>query len=342
MEKLKIKRSIEDGNGFKSESDIKKRKIIDEKDIIKNSHTVNLMMMRYFFEMNYGEEDKISENKKFFENLNIAKEKINGESYIDHYQGKYPVVYLNFNKFEIKSSYNETIINFKKFIKLLYKKYDIEIGNLDDDEKEMWKKFCKVNSDINESDLMDSIMFLCECLKKILKKEIILLIEDYDSPILNAINTEFYDEFYSFYYSIFKILFENDKENCYLFKTFITGKVNSQFFNNYNSENYSIRHDKYYKYFSITDSELRKLIIEFKIEDKSEKFEKYCINNTSTFSFINPTNINNTNEVNIIISSKFFNNNNNNNNSVDNGNNNNNNNSVDNGNNNNNNNSVDD
>eukprot|EP00833_Pecoramyces_ruminatium_P013626 jgi/Orpsp1_1/1187658/evm.model.d7180000059276.1 len=317
------KRSNEDGNDFRSETDNKKRKVIDEKDIIDKflcsnffidksliikefleesssiicvtrpsgyGKTVNLNMMRYFFEMNY-ENDEISENKKFFENLNIAKEKIDGESCIDHYQGKYPVVYLNFDNFKIKSNYNKTLDNFKVFIKLLYKNYNIEIGNLSNREKEMWKKFREGNSDINESDLNNSIMILCDCLKKLLKKEIVLLIDNYDSPILNAINTEFYDRFYSFYYRIFDTLFNYDKEKRFLFKTFITGKVNSNFFKDFDYKNYSIEDNKYYKYYSITDSELRKVITELKLENRNEIYEKYCI-----FSFKNPTNINNSNE----------------------------------------------
>ncbi|OUM56612.1 hypothetical protein PIROE2DRAFT_18691 [Piromyces sp. E2] len=295
--------------------------------------TVNLNMMRYFFEMNY-KNNEISENKKFFENLNIAKEKINGESYIDHYQGKYPVVYLNFNKFEIKSSYDKTINSFKIFIKLLYKKYNIEIGNLDDDDKVLWKKFCSSYSNIDESVLIYSILFLCHCLNEILKRKIILLIDNYDSPILNTINTEFYDQFYSFYYSIFKTLFENDQENCYLFKTFITGKINSHFFNEFNLVNYTILDDKYIEYFSVTDSELGKLISEFKLKNKSEIFEKCCNNNT--LSSLDSTYINNTKEINSYISSSLFNINiRNNNDNTNNNNNDNNNNNSDNGNNNN-------
>jgi len=351
-----MKRPNEDRNNFISEYDKKKRKIIDEKDIINKflysyffidksllikefleeassiicvtrpsgyGKTINLTMMCYFFEMNY-ENDEISENKKYFENLNIAKEKIYGESYIDHYQGKYPIVYLDF-----ESTYDETLDSFKKFIQELYSNYqNISIENLKYDDEDEWENFQKCN--VNNKDLDYSIYFLCNCLKRILERKIVLLIDNYDLPILNAINTEFYDQFYSFYYSIFKILFKYDNEKCYLFKTFITGKVNSHFFYDFNLVNYSILSDKYIEYFSITDSELRKLISEFKLKNKKEIFEKYCINNKSTFSNINRTNINNINEINIIISSTFFNNKsdddgNNNNKSDDDGNNNNNN-----------------
>eukprot|EP00833_Pecoramyces_ruminatium_P010490 jgi/Orpsp1_1/1184522/evm.model.c7180000089873.1 len=92
--------------------------------------TVNLTMLRKFFEMNY-ENNKISENRKYFEKLNIAKEVKDGESYIDLYQGQYPVVFLDFEKFRIKNSYKETIENFRKFIVNLYNKYyKINIENL--------------------------------------------------------------------------------------------------------------------------------------------------------------------------------------------------------------------
>eukprot|EP00833_Pecoramyces_ruminatium_P016642 jgi/Orpsp1_1/1190674/evm.model.d7180000080441.1 len=242
--------------------------------------TVNLTMLNKFFEMNY-ENNKISENRKYFENLNIAKEVKDGESYIDRYQGQYPVVFLNFEKFRIKNSYKETIENFRKFIVNLYNKYyKINIENLTIGEKKYWKNFFEDIPNVDEDDIINSISFLFYFLKKLLKKEIILLIDNYDSPILNAINTEFFDKFYFFYFNVFKIIFKNNKRKNYLFKTFITGIVNAQYFYKFNPKNYSITDNKYNKYYSITDSELKELILMFKLDNKCDLFEKYCYNNT--------------------------------------------------------------
>eukprot|EP00833_Pecoramyces_ruminatium_P009485 jgi/Orpsp1_1/1183517/evm.model.c7180000085575.1 len=105
--------------------------------------TVNINMLRCFFEMNY-ENENIFKNKKHFEKLNIAKEFINGERYIDLYQGQFPVVYLDFNDIYIEKSFKETINSFKYFIHYLYDSYPrIIIENLDNYEKEIWINFLK-------------------------------------------------------------------------------------------------------------------------------------------------------------------------------------------------------
>ena len=193
----------------------------------KHGKTVNLIMMRYFFEMNY--EDKNNrKNRELFENLEIAKEVKNDKRYIDLYQSQYPVVYIDFNEIVINDSYQKTINTFKKFIKKLYKNYEkIIIKNLSEDEKITWNNFINLNIDFD--DLINSISFLCKSLKEELGKQIILLIDNYDSPLLNSVNTDFYDNFYFFYKKIFEKIF--NKNESYLFKTFITGKINVCFFN---------------------------------------------------------------------------------------------------------------
>ena len=161
MEKEKIKRSFEEIQMSSSESNNKRIKMLDNDELLKKFNctdfyidksllikeflddsskivcvtrpsgygkTVNLNMLRYFFEMNFKDEND-NENRELFEKLNIAKE-INvadefnkySERYIDLYQGKFPVIYIDFNEIEIGSSYEETIENFKYFIQTLYRK----------------------------------------------------------------------------------------------------------------------------------------------------------------------------------------------------------------------------
>ncbi len=59
--------------------------------------------------MNY-ENDNNKENKKLFEKLEIAKEIKNGRSYIDLYQGEYPVIYFDFKIIEVRKRFEETVI----------------------------------------------------------------------------------------------------------------------------------------------------------------------------------------------------------------------------------------
>ncbi|KAL6592996.1 hypothetical protein U3516DRAFT_649030 [Neocallimastix sp. 'constans'] len=190
--------------------------------------TTNLIMLRYFFEMNYENikenEFQNLQNKKYFENLLISKEKEDDQTYLDKYQGKYPVIYLDFSSdFEIEKTFEATIENFKTFIKKLFRSYkNINLKNLDKYDKEQWENF--QNGTFSISELKESISFLCLSLNKAFNKKIILLIDNYDSPILNTINTN--NEFYKFYEEVFLEIFNQDKRHHYLFKTFITGNLN--------------------------------------------------------------------------------------------------------------------
>jgi len=299
MEKEKIKRSFEEIQESSSESNNKRKRIINNDELLekfnctdfyidksllikefldesskiicvtkpsKFGKTVNLTMMRYFFEMNYEDENN-NENRELFEKLNIAKEiNENGERYIDLYQGKFPVIYLDFNEIKIGSSLEETIEKFIHFIKDLYNNYkNINIESLNNYNKKMWKKYikCKIN---NINDLVYSIGFLCEVLYELLNKQIILLIDNYDSLILDALNTGFFYNICSFHKQLFSYIFRKTK--CYLFRSFITGKINVYFFNEYNSKNYAGLDNVYDKYYSMTDFELRQLLSELKLKKK--------------------------------------------------------------------------
>ncbi|OUM63732.1 hypothetical protein PIROE2DRAFT_9670 [Piromyces sp. E2] len=293
MKREKKKRSNEDSlQDSPSESINKKRKISKENDII----------IKKFFCGNFYI-DKSLLIKEFLEessNIISSEEDIYGQNYVDSYQGKYPVIYLDFKTFAVGKSYNETINNFKKFVKNLYKNYNIQIIKLDDDDQETWKEFRKGN--INDDYLEESISFLCESLNRLLEKQVVLLIDNYDLPILNAFNTKFYDKFYYFYKKIFMNVFEYDKQKYYLFKTFITGKFRISFLEEFTLNIYSVIDDKYNEYYCVSDSEFKKLLSKLKLESKiGENFEKNCNN---IYSYVNSTDRHKTN---IFISSSLIN-----------------------------------
>ncbi|KAG4082644.1 hypothetical protein H8356DRAFT_1319294 [Neocallimastix lanati (nom. inval.)] len=238
--------------------------------------TTNLKMLRYFFEMNYENikenEFQNLQNKKYFENLLISKEKEDDQTYLDKYQGKYPVIYLDFSTVIIEETYEATIESFKSFIKKLFRSYkNINLKNLDKYDKEQWENFQSGIFSLYE--LKESISFLCLSLNEAFNKQIILLIDNYDSPILNTVNTSFYNKFFKFYKDVFLNIFKEDKYYHYLFKTFITGNlnVNEYYFNEINLINNSII-DVDVTTNNGNISEVRKLII--KTEDIREFIKK--------------------------------------------------------------------
>ena len=88
-----------------------------------------------------------------------------GKRYIDLYQSQYPVIYIDFKKFIIRNSYQETMDSFKYFIQTLYINYqEVIIENLSEEEKTTWNNFINLNANFNN--LINSINFLCKSLKK--------------------------------------------------------------------------------------------------------------------------------------------------------------------------------
>ncbi|KAG4108890.1 hypothetical protein H8356DRAFT_1365954 [Neocallimastix lanati (nom. inval.)] len=298
-----MKRSNENENDFRSKNNEKKRKIIDKEELIEKFLCSNFYIDKTLLIKDFIEEISsiicITAPSGYGKTVNLnmlPKETKDGESYIDLYQGKFPVVYINFDVILLEESFDETIENFKSFIQSLYNKYNIIIdNNIKIYEKEMIKKILDLNVNINN--LVVSISILCKYLYNTFKKKIILLIDNYDSLILNSLNTTYFDKLYSFHQKLLTNIFENDS---YIFKSFITGKIDVQFF----TINYSVASYKFNKYFSVTNLELQKLLFEFKLENKSEIYEQYKIN-SSNFSSINPTNNNHANKVNIIISTSL-------------------------------------
>eukprot|EP00833_Pecoramyces_ruminatium_P011766 jgi/Orpsp1_1/1185798/evm.model.c7180000095344.1 len=231
--------------------------------------TVNLNMLYHFFK----KKDNVEDSKKYkeiFENLKIGKVK-NGKNYIDKYQGKFSVVYINFDELKIGNTFEETIENFNAFIIKIYENYEsIEFENFINTRKKKYEGI------LGNHFLIRSFEILCYYLNFVLKEKVVLLIDNYDSPILKALNTNFYNTFYNFYEQVLTSIFEKNRKNRFLFKTFITGKINISFFKKFNSKNYSVDDNKYNEYYSITDSELKNCITKFKLENNSCEFEKYC------------------------------------------------------------------
>jgi len=114
----------------------------------------------------------------------------------------------------------------------------------------MFKKFGNCTASFKE--LVYSISTLCRSIYQAFNKKIMLLIDNYDSFFLNTINTEFFDEFYSFYKQVLIEIFNDDIICNYIFKSFITGKINIPLNNEFKTECVSVFDDEYREYYSIS------------------------------------------------------------------------------------------
>ena len=169
--------------------------------------TLNMDMLKCFFSNEYRDRGDL------FEGLDIWKE----EKYRE-IQGTYPVIFLSFagikgNNYEF--SRQQICIQ----IADIYEKnrYLLEKDILSDNEKKFYEN---VNMYMSDATLSDSINKMCSFMRRYYGKNVIILLDEYDTPMQEAYVNGYWEELVSFTRSFFNATF---KSNIYLERAIMTG-----------------------------------------------------------------------------------------------------------------------
>ena len=159
--------------------------------------TLNMSMLSYYFDITL-------DSKKLFKGLNIST---CDKKYLSE-MNKYPVIYLTLKDLK-KNTYEEFIANFKTIISDLYSKYDyiLESDNIKDVDKEYFKRCYNGQEELQ---LSIAISNLSKMLEKYYNSKVIVLLDEYDSPILNSYLNGYYDECINFMREVFSSTFKNN------------------------------------------------------------------------------------------------------------------------------------
>ena len=238
--------------------------------------TLNMSTLRYFFDIETKEE-----NRKLFNGLDIENSPMISE------QGKYPVIFLTMKGID-SSSWNGAIKNIRDKIFELYNEYDGKINHiLTENENKVFNKFAGKESD--EEELKTSLSFLTSLLYKYYNQKVIVLIDEYDSPIISAYENGYYNEAITF----FKGLYGNVlKTNQYLHMGVLTGIVRvaqAGIFSDLNNiENYTILNDEFSQYFGLLEDEVEKALqdygISYKLEEVKSWYNGYKFGNSEVYN----------------------------------------------------------
>ena len=228
--------------------------------------TLNMTTLKYFFTMKNAEE-----NRKLFEGLDISK------SEYFKYQGQYPVLFLSLKDIK-KSSWETCFSTIKRMIRSLYSEYKDVQECLDELELEDFKN---IYFGKEEAYYSTSLRFLCECIYKHYGKKVILLIDEYDTPLVAANMYEYFegearDFFRDFYSTVLK-------DNEYLEMAVLTGIVRvakENIFSGLNNlEVYDIFNPKYPSYFGLTQKEVESALkyyeVDFEIDKVRDWYDGY-------------------------------------------------------------------
>lgn len=217
--------------------------------------TLNLSMLRYFFE-DTGSTEKNVQNKELFHNLKIMDA---GKEYTDH-MGSYPVINLTLKSAKqpvFESAYskmkNEIASEFKRH------QYVLESSKIDDDDKDLFREIAGGKAEYD--DYSGSLKFLSKCLCQVTGKRVIILADEYDVPLENAYFKDFYEQMTDFIRSLFESAL---KTNDYLHFAVITGCLRiskESIFTGLNHLNIiSVLDKRYSEHFGFTESEVMQMM----------------------------------------------------------------------------------
>ena len=241
------------------------------KDVIDNSYktillprprrfgkTLNISMLRYFFEK--SEDCK----QDCFEDLKIWKE---GEDYLKHFN-KYPVIFVTFNDCKHRN-WEKCYEDFKERVIKIYKQFSYLKKELDEDEQLYYNSI--LNRTARQSDYEKSLKKISFYIKVVTGDKLVILFDEYDTPIHQAFINGYYDMCIEFMKNFLHGAF---KDNKYLEKGVITGILQVAKENIFSGLNnigiYNILDEKFSNKFGLEEEEVIELLEYFELSDRLE------------------------------------------------------------------------
>ena len=239
--------------------------------------TLSMSTLRYFFDIKNREE-----NRKLFDGLYISNSPLMSE------QGKYPVIFISM-KGITGHTWKSSFSDIKLKIKELFKDYSYLVDSFDKYDKLDFEKYILDIENLGEADLKKSLHILTKLLCKYYNQKVILLIDEYDSPILSAVEKGYYTEMKDFLRAFYG---DALKTNEYLQMGVLTGIIRvtqAGIFSDLNNiENYTILKKSYSQYFGLLEAEVEEALryygIEYKLDEVRAWYDGYNFAGTEVYN----------------------------------------------------------
>ncbi len=229
--------------------------------------TLNMSMLECFFSNKYAGRGDL------FEGLSIW----NDEKY-RQLQGTYPVIFISFA--EIKANnFKDTKNDMVSVINDIYKQhsYLLEDDMLTDAERNLFRQLdnysnnTNVNKDISNETIYRAVKNLAAILYRKFEKKVIILLDEYDTPMQEAYVNGYWNELVDFIRSFFNSTF---KTNPYLDRAIMTGitRVSKEsIFSDLNNLNViTTTNEEYNTSFGFTENEVFAALDEAGLSEKKD------------------------------------------------------------------------
>ena len=225
--------------------------------------TLNMDMLRTFFEKTNEDTSKYFKDKKIWEQ---------GE-YYRSFQGKYPVIFITLK--DVKhNSWDNTFANIGSIISSEYCRHSdlSKSPKLDKKQKDFYDKM--VSEKFSAVDLERSLLYLSEMLKKHYGEGAVIIIDEYDTLIQSGHTNGFYDDVIAFMRNLLSGCFKDNKSLAFGFLTGILRVAKESIFSGLNNLTInSVLDNKYSEYFGFTANEVKEMAAYYSAPDK---FDEVC------------------------------------------------------------------
>ena len=215
--------------------------------------TLNMSMLKYFFDIKEAEK-----NKKLFKDLYIEKT----ESFKE--QGQYPVIFLSLKDLKA-TTWEEMQKDIKSTVASLFSEYKYLLKDLDKFDTITFENVIMKNIELEN--LKEILKFLTKILYEKYSKKVVILIDEYDSPLVSAYTNGYYEKVKNFFKTFYRTVL---KDNTYLQMGILTGiirVIKAGIFSDLNNlRTYTILSDVYTDSYGLTEEEVEKSLKDYGIE----------------------------------------------------------------------------
>ena len=225
--------------------------------------TLNMSMTEQFFSIKYAGRGEL------FEGLSIWEKQEYREL-----QGTYPVLALSFADIK-QTTFEQTRKAMCRIIKMAYNQYDFLMKSdlFNESEKE---DFRSISADMEDSQAAFSLKLLSNYLSRYYGKKVIILLDEYDTPMQEAYVNGYWEELAAFIRTLFNSTF---KTNPYMERAVMTGITRvsreSIFSDLNNLEVVTTTSEKYADSFGFTEEEVFAALDEFGLAEKKQEVKAW-------------------------------------------------------------------
>ena len=224
--------------------------------------TLNMSMLKYFFDIK-----EVEKNKKLFKDLYIEKT----ESFKE--QGQYPVIFLSLKDLKA-TTWEEMQKDIKSTVARLFSEYKYLLKDLDKFDTITFENVIMKNIELEN--LKEILKFLTKILYEKYSKKVVILIDEYDSPLVSAYTNGYYEKVKNFFKTFYSTVL---KDNTYLQMGILTGiirVIKAGIFSDLNNlRTYTILSDDYTDIYGLTEEEVEKSLKDYGIEAEISKVKDW-------------------------------------------------------------------